>query len=150
MLQWTIWTCSCCQFATIALERDEPLAQNPFLKLPHSFTLIPSVTCRYIHSSPLLQKPYLAKNQHSDIFLKLYSCMNSQFHPFLHKPLSQCLHTVRPWAEAGTPAGGRKLREEGVECRRGQLEPRGQPWGERNGRQRVTSGSSLRFNVCFT
>lgn len=91
---------------------DSPNLQKPFLNCPHSLTRIPSVTCRYMHSSPLLQKPYFAKNQHSGIFLRLYSCMNSQLLPFLHNPRSQCLQTVRAWAERGNWGAGRKLRGE--------------------------------------
>lgn len=42
---------------------------------------------------PFEQYPFLAKKLHSGIFLRLYSCKNSQLSPFLHKPRSQCLHT---------------------------------------------------------
>jgi len=42
---------------------------------------------------PLLQYPLRTKKLHSGIFLRLYSCKNSQLSPFLHRPRSQCLQT---------------------------------------------------------
>jgi hypothetical protein len=46
-----------------------------------------------IDRPPLEQYPFLVKKLHSGIFLRLYSCKNSQVSPFLHSPRSQCLHT---------------------------------------------------------
>ena len=102
-----------------------------------------------MHSSPLLQKPYFAKNQHSGIFLRLYSCMNSQLLPFLHNPRSQCLQTVLAWAERGNWGAGRKLRGEAVVWRRGQAEPRGQLEVARKSGQSALSVSSFKWSVCL-
>jgi hypothetical protein len=48
---------------------------------------------RDMYIPPLLQYPFRTKKLHSGIFLKLYSCRNSQLSPFLHRPRSQCLQT---------------------------------------------------------
>lgn len=52
--------------------------------------------------------------------------MNSHPAPFLHNPLSQCLHTVRPCELDGIGLGGWKLSGEGETCRSGQDGPSGQ------------------------
>lgn len=70
-----------------------PCLQKPLEYQTHSFTLLLGSMWRYMHSG-LEHSPYLLKNQHSGIFFKLYSCKNSQFSPFLHKPRSQCLQTT--------------------------------------------------------
>lgn len=68
---------------------------------------------------PFEQYPFLTKKLHSGIFLRLYSCRNSQCSPFLHSPLNQCLQT-------------RLLKLElllGATWRSGQVDPSGQcPW----------------------
>lgn len=70
-----------------------PCLQNPLAYHKHSLTLLFGSICKYMHSG-FEHSPYLLKNQHSGIFFKLYSCKNSQFSPFLHSPLSQCLQTT--------------------------------------------------------
>lgn len=47
---------------------------------------------------------------------RLYSCEYSHVSPFLHKPLSQCLHTTLPYDPYGC----------GATCLSGHLFPRGQ------------------------
>lgn len=70
-----------------------PCLQNPLEYQTHSLTLLLGSMCKYMHSG-FEHSPYLLKNQHSGIFFKLYSCRNSQFSPFLHRPRSQCLQTT--------------------------------------------------------
>lgn len=70
-----------------------PCLQKPREYQAHSFTLLLGSMWRYMHSG-LEHSPYLLKNQHSGIFLRLYSCKNSQCSPFLQRPRSQCLQTT--------------------------------------------------------
>lgn len=81
--------------------------------------------CRYKHSSPLLQYPFLTKKLHSGILRRLYSCKNSHDSPFLQRPRSQCLHTSEPKPPEKLPWPPPPVFEE-VTCRSGQWDLSGQ------------------------
>ena len=91
------------------------------------------------HLPPLFFQSDFDENEGSGPFLsiahRLYSCEYSHVSPFLHKPLSQCLHTTLPYDPYGC----------GAICLSGHLFP----WGQSPSRKALQCGRfGSRPNLC--